>query len=112
MGNVWGFHGVYNNTWIGRKVRLPVKISYDSDTDTLNIIFADNGIFTRELGEGFVAEYDVDDQLTRVMIPNAMKTSLGKDVFSQLVVEGIGPFAKNDPLIIIPRLFDSAETFE
>jgi hypothetical protein len=54
-----------------------------------------------------VAEYDPQGQLTRVEIPHISDTSLGKEVFRQLVVEGIGPFAKSDPLIILPRLFEN-----
>ena len=89
-----------------------MKISYDLEQDTLSLVFSESGIFTRELGEGFVAEYDAEGQLTRVQIPHAMKTSQGKEVFRQLVVEGIGPFGKNDPLLILPRLFENAESSE
>jgi len=87
-----------------------MKISYDANRDSLNIVFSDTGIVTRELGDGFVAEYDDQGQLTRVGIPHAMSTSLGRDVFRQLVVEGIGPFAKTDPLIILPRLFENSSS--
>ncbi len=89
-----------------------MKISYNSDADTLSLVFSETGVFTRELGEGFVVEYDAEGHLTRVEIPHAMSTSLGKDVFRQLVFEGIGPFAKSDPLIILPRLFENIESYE
>jgi uncharacterized protein YuzE len=87
-----------------------MKISYDANHDTLSLVFTETSVFTRELGEGFLVEYDAEGQLTRVEIPHAMSTSLGKDIFRQLVVEGIGPFAKSDPLIILPRLFENANS--
>jgi YD repeat-containing protein len=89
-----------------------MKISYDANTDVLSIVFTDTSVVTHELGEGFAAECDGEGRLTRVEIPNALSTSLGKDVFRQLVVEGIGPFAKNDPLIILPRLLEKSASTE
>lgn len=89
-----------------------MKISYDPELDTLSLVFTDTGTFSHELGEGFVVEYDAEGHLTRIEIPHAMSTASGKDVFRQLVVEGIGPFSKNDPLLILPRLFESAGSSE
>jgi len=89
-----------------------MKISYDPTQDTLSLVFAETSISSHELGEGFVVEYDAEGQLTRVQIPHAMNTASGKDVFRQLVVEGIGPFGKNDPLLILPRLFENAGSSE
>lgn len=89
-----------------------MKISYDPTEDTLSLVFAEGGVFPHELGEGLVVEYNSEGHLTRVQIPHAMSTAAGKDVFRQLVVEGIGPFSKNDPLLILPRLFKNTESSE
>jgi uncharacterized protein YuzE len=89
-----------------------MKISYDANTDVLSLIFGEADGYLRELGEGFIAEYDDSGMLIRVDIPSISNTPQGKDVFRQLVVEGISPFGKNDPLIILPRLFENVETLE
>jgi YD repeat-containing protein len=89
-----------------------MKISYDANKGSLSIVFSDTSVVSHELGEGFAVEYDGEGRLTRVEIPNAMSTSLGRDVFRQIVVDGIGPFAKNEPLIILPRLFEKSASTE
>jgi uncharacterized protein YuzE len=89
-----------------------MKISYDVQTDTLSLIFRDRGILSRDLGDGVVADYDPARDLTRSQIPHATMTAAGKDVFRQIVVEGIGPFGPSDPLIIVPRLFENSQLLD
>lgn len=89
-----------------------MKISYDETKDILSFVFADTGITTRDLGEGFSAVYDADGRLARLAIHEAVARAAGQEIFRQIVIEGIGPFAVADPLIIIPRLFGDAELLD
>ena len=86
-----------------------MKISYDATTDTLSLSFSDAAISSRDLGDGISVEYDAEDNLARVVIHQVTASAAGKDVFRQIVIEGIMPFAKNDPLIIVPRLFEGTQ---
>jgi uncharacterized protein YuzE len=89
-----------------------MKIFYDSGTDTLNLVFSDTGVITKELGEGIAAERDEDGKLTRVMVREVSKSTAAKEVFRQIVIEGIGPFVESEPLIIVPRLFAGSEMLD
>lgn len=89
-----------------------MKIFYDVQADVLNIVFRDTGVITRDSGEGIIAEYDDQGQLARVQIHQAMTTAAGKEVFRQIVVEGIGPFVEHSPLIIVPRLFEGSQLMD
>ncbi len=86
-----------------------MKISYDARADVLTLVFRDTGIITRDSGDGINAEYDDQGQLSCVRIHQAMTTAAGREVFRQIVVEGIGPFVEKSPLIIVPRLFEETE---
>ena len=89
-----------------------MKIFYDSGADTLNLVFSDTGVITKELGEGIAVEHDEEGKLTRVVVHEVSKATAAKEVFRQIVIEGIGPFAENEPLIIVPRLFSGSEILD
>jgi YD repeat-containing protein len=89
-----------------------MRISYDAQSKVLHFVFADTGVYSREVEGGVRAEYDGEGRLAAVHVPDAMATASGKDVFRQLVVDGIEPFTSDNPLILIPRLFKDVQTIE
>lgn len=89
-----------------------MRISYDEDANVLHILFADTGIFSREIEGGVRAEYDSENRLSAIHVANAMGTASGNDIFRRLVVDGIDPFTGDHPLILVPRLFKDAQVTE
>ena len=89
-----------------------MRIEYDKKLDALSLVFGESGSVAKDLGGGVSVDYDDRGQLTRVQIHNASLTSAGKDVFRQIVVEGIAPFVQEQKLLIVPRLFGNAEILD
>jgi len=66
-----------------------MKITYDPEIDALYIRFRDATVTTQHLAEGLAADYDADDHLAGIEIPDAVKRLGDKDVFKQIVLEDI-----------------------
>ena len=89
-----------------------MRIHYDKKEDALSLVFGDSDSAVKDLGGGVSVDYDTRGQLARIQIQNASLTSAGKDVFRQIVVDGIGPFVQEQQLIIVPRLFGNSEILD
>jgi uncharacterized protein YuzE len=87
-----------------------MKIIYNPDEDTMRIVFSETVGIHKDLGDGIAIDYDEDGRLASIDIRHPMSTAAGKDVFRQIVVEGIGPFLHDNPLIIVPRLFSDSQS--
>jgi len=85
-----------------------VRLSYDSTNDVLSIVLDDNGTFTKDLDEDVSVVINADGQVVEVQLRDAMARFPGNDIFRQIVLDGIEPFTKSDPLIILPRIFKSS----
>jgi hypothetical protein len=89
-----------------------MRISYNAGTDTLHLILADSGRVSSDLDEGVGVEYDDEGRLTQVRIHGVSSSAGGRDLFRQIVIDGIDPFLEGEPLIIIPRLFKGSDLAE
>jgi len=84
-----------------------MRIRYDEASDTLSIFLAESGTQTKACcGKGVTVGYDSRGDVARVEIRNAKGRSGDRDVFRQILLEGIGPIPLDEPLIILPRLLD------
>lgn len=85
-----------------------VRLSYNSANDVLSVVLDDNGILTKDLDEDVSVVLNADGQVVEIQLRDAMACSPGGDVFRQIILDGIEPFTKSDPLIILPRIFKSS----
>jgi len=85
-----------------------MKLLYDADADVLSIVFSQTGIDAKELGEDVVVVSDAEGRLAELRIYQAAARAAADELFRQIVLEGIGPWGRSDPLILVPRLFQGA----
>ena len=83
-----------------------MRIRYEAETDTLSIVFSDTSLFTHECAEGVDVHYDGGERVAQVVIHKIVERAAAQDVFRQIVLEGIGPPGKKDPVVILPRLLE------
>jgi len=90
---------------VTRRVKQSMKILYDAEADVLSIVLSQTGTAVQEAGEGIHVVSDPEGRLAEVRIQGVAARAATDEVFRQIVLEGIGPWGKADPLIIVPRLF-------
>lgn len=86
-----------------------MKLRYEPDRDTLKLVFGDHRAAAHDLGEGLSVVLDEEGRLVEVVIENITARAADDDIFRQVLIEGIAPFDKGDPLLIVPRLFKGAD---
>lgn len=86
-----------------------MKLLYDAEADVLSIVFSHTGMDTKELDEGIVVVTDPEGRLAEVRIQQVTARAAANEVFRQILLEGIGPWERSEPLILVPRLFEGAE---
>ena len=86
-----------------------MKLLYDAEADVLSIVFSPTGMDTKELDEGIVVVTDPEGRLAEVRIQQVTARAAANEVFRQILLEGIGPWERSDPLILVPRLFKGSK---
>ena len=66
-----------------------MRITYDSEVDTLYIRFIETMVTTEHLTEGIAADYDTGGRLAGIEILDVVKRFGGRDVFRQVVLEDV-----------------------
>jgi uncharacterized protein YuzE len=68
-----------------------MKISHDSEVDTLSIVFRETSVTTKHLAEGIAADYDSEGRLAGLEILDAARRFGGRETLRQVIIEGVGP---------------------
>ena len=66
-----------------------MRTRYDSEVDALSVIFRETAVTTRELAEGIVAEYDVQNRLVGLEILDAGSRLDEPSIVREVTLEGV-----------------------
>jgi len=66
-----------------------LRITYDSEVDTLYIRFIETTVITKHVAEGIAVDYDAEGRIAGIEILDAVKRFGSKDVFKKVTLEDL-----------------------
>jgi uncharacterized protein YuzE len=66
-----------------------LRITYDSEVDTLYIRFIETTVITKHVAEGIDVDYDAEGRIAGIEILDAVKRFGSKDVFKKVTLEDL-----------------------
>ena len=66
-----------------------MRITYDSEVDTLYIRFIETTVITKHVAEGIAVDYDAEGRIAGIEILDAVKRFGSKDVFKKVTLEDL-----------------------
>lgn len=66
-----------------------MRITYDSEVDTLYIRFIETTVITKHVAEGIDVDYDAEGRIAGIEILDAVKRFGSKDVFKKVTLEDL-----------------------